>query len=395
VAAARAKLPNKDDEAPHSGIRHRKGGKAKAAKEAAEAQAAASQPVVLSHEQLFGPPVGSLPLRAVIERKPLPDMRLAAANHIQFELLLSTTKYVIPLAALVATGQAFNGLWSSMITAQLLSRLPTLRPEWQHVLILLVGAAHTLLCAGKAQLNEAPAGVLQLQWTWSPHDVLAVVNIMVLGAIAASVSHSGNEPPFCASFAAGLTLRIVSAELLPSHVTSALMHLLRRFDLEVVGVDEIAVRASGPVGSCGGGLLRAALGPAELSAPALRAASLCVKAVLLLLPTLAMAQWWLRSAVLVQRLRKEGGRQRPRPLRSGELLVPVLRRRLLASGLMAGSLTLTVVFFGAYELNGINASLGNFLVAALVGCLFESLLATYEMQGRLRQFVFFIMFMLL
>ena len=47
---------------------------------------------MLTAEDLFGPPVGSLPLRRIIERKPLADMRVAAAAHIQFELLLSTTK---------------------------------------------------------------------------------------------------------------------------------------------------------------------------------------------------------------------------------------------------------------------------------------------------------------
>ena len=38
----------------------------------------------------------------------------------QFDLIFSTTKYVIPLIGLISTGQVFNGLWSSMITAQAL-----------------------------------------------------------------------------------------------------------------------------------------------------------------------------------------------------------------------------------------------------------------------------------
>lgn len=42
-----------------------------------------------------------------------------------------------------------------------------MRPEMQHLLIVMVGAAHTLLCASKAQLNKAPSGLLQLQWTVS------------------------------------------------------------------------------------------------------------------------------------------------------------------------------------------------------------------------------------
>jgi len=77
------------------------------------------------------------------------------------------------------------------------------------------------------------------------------------------------------------------------------------------------------------------------------------------------------------------------------MLVPVLRRRLLASLVMTAAMSLMIFYFCAYELSGINGSLGNFLVAALIGCLFESLLATYELQGRLRQFTFFILFMFL
>ena len=59
----------------------------------------------------------------------------------------------------------FNGLWSSMITAQMLHKVPAMRPELHHVLIILAGALHTLLCAGKSQLTEMSAteGLLQLQ----------------------------------------------------------------------------------------------------------------------------------------------------------------------------------------------------------------------------------------
>ncbi len=54
-----------------------------------------------------------------------------------------------------------------------------------------------------------------------------------------------------------------------------------------------------------------------------------------------------------------------------------------------------VWFGGSYELNGVNSSLGNFLIVALVGCLFESLLSSYEVRGRLRAVIFFLFFMLL
>ena len=77
---------------------------------------------------------------------PLPQ-RAEAAAAMQFDLVLPTTKYVIPLVALVSTGQVFNGLWSSMATAQMLHRIPAMRPELHHAAAGRPG--HTPLCAGK------------------------------------------------------------------------------------------------------------------------------------------------------------------------------------------------------------------------------------------------------
>ena len=77
------------------------------------------------------------------------------------------------------------------------------------------------------------------------------------------------------------------------------------------------------------------------------------------------------------------------------MLVPVLRRRMMLSGLVCGCLLTLVGYFLRFELNAVGSSLGNFLVIALVGCHFESLLATYDVRGRLRSAVFFVMFMVL
>ena len=57
-------------------------------------------------------------------------------------------------ACLLATGQVFSGVFFSIATAQVLNRAPALRPEMQHLLVLAVGAMHTLVCARKAQLME-------------------------------------------------------------------------------------------------------------------------------------------------------------------------------------------------------------------------------------------------
>ena len=54
-----------------------------------------------------------------------------------------------------------------------------------------------------------------------------------------------------------------------------------------------------------------------------------------------------------------------------------------------------VAFVLSYELNGVNSSLGGFLLVALAGCLFESLLATFDLgAGRMRRVCSFALFLL-
>ena len=112
---------------------------------------------------------------------------------------------------------------------------------------------------------------------------------------------------------------------------------------------------------------------------------------------MSAAQWGVRCVKLGQRLRRERLRENntTKKLRTGEALVPVLRWRLFLSLLMCTSLTVLVTYFAAFELNAIGSSLGNMLIVALAGCHFESLLSTYEVRGRLRSAVFFVVFMLL
>ena len=391
-----------DHAPPRKGVRQRRAPPTKGdVDEQREALLRGEAQIVGPDGRPIGEPLSSLSLQQVVARKPLPHARPAAAAAMQFDLVFSTTKYVIPLVALVATGQVFNGLWSSMITAQLLHKLPAMRPELHHVLIIVAGALHTLLCAGKSQLTELENkgdGLLQLQWQWSVRDVLAVANVMALGATFAATAGGGNEPAFCASFAAGIALRMFVYEALPASASSALAELLRdKAQIELVGVDEVAVRAGRGVGTCSGGPVRFLLGSMDAPKGLLAPATLLVKVSLLCLPALAAAQWAVRCAHLYQRLRREGERtgHRERRLKSGELLVPVLRRRLLLSSLVCACTLTLVGYFALFELNAVGSSLGNFLIIALTGCHFESLLSTYDVRGRLRSAVFFVMFMVL
>ncbi len=157
----------------------------------------------------------------------------------------------------------------------------------------------------------------------------------------------------------------------------------------------MAATAGDGVGSCGGGIFRASLGRfGSPSLPAIAAAA--GKAVLLSMPALAMLQWACRAVGLYRRLRSERRREsRPLKLRSGEYLAPVLRRRLALSACMCAAMALLLLVYASCELNAVNGPLLNLLTAALVGAHFESLLAVYDLYGRLRQFLFFALFMLL
>ena len=96
---------------------------------------------------------------------------------------------------------------------------------------------------------------------------------------------------------------------MPPAASGALASLLRDYgQIELVGVDEVAVRAGRGVGTCSGGPVRFLLGGLE-NPYIIGPATLAVKLCLLLLPALCAVQWGLRCVKLMQRLRKEGTRQ--------------------------------------------------------------------------------------
>jgi hypothetical protein len=72
---------------------------------------------------------------------------------------------------------------------------------------------HTLLGVRAFQVeqhaeNASADSNLLLQWHWGFNDVIQVANIATIGALYTSISGLGNEPNMCASFAAGVALRM-------------------------------------------------------------------------------------------------------------------------------------------------------------------------------------------
>jgi len=169
----------------------------------------------------------------------------------------------------VCTGTHLPGFWGALVSGQLLRRVRVLPPELLHLLLVGAGALHTLLGASEQGDSAAATGQLQLQWQPSARDALSVAVVALLGATAAS-AQKGSAPPFCASFAAGLAIRMAFYDIMYryqvsyhsgyhtqngytnmvgeglTHLFGMASHGLRAFaGVEIVGSDAVAVRCLG------------------------------------------------------------------------------------------------------------------------------------------------------
>ena len=170
------------------------------------------------------------------------------------------------------------------------------------------------------------------------------------------------------------------------------------------------VRCGDRVGTCGGGLVRSGVAwlaasvpttfvsaandfrptwlshlfegpPGELATALLACA---IKVTLLALPALAAAQWGLRAAQAmrgINAIKAVNGQAGPPagahgtagPAGQAAARLPMLQEQLWLSAAMLACTLRLVAFVLVYELNGLNSSLGGFLLVVLAGCLFESL----------------------
>ena len=247
----------------------------------------------------------------------------------------------------MCTGTHLPGFWGALVSGQLLRRVRVLPPELLHLLLVGAGALHTLLGASEQGGSAAATGQLQLQWQPSSRDILSVAVVALLGATAASAQSGGggSAPPFCASFAAGMSIRMAFYDITsPRGGTNMVGGALTRFfgiaahglhafaGVEIVGSDAVAVRCGDGVGTCGGGLVRSGvawlavndlrvswLAPLDVfdGAPDKLATTLfacAIKATLLALPALAAAQWGLRVGQAmrgINRIKAAGGQAGP------------------------------------------------------------------------------------
>ena len=103
---------------------------------------------------------------------------------------------------------------TSMVTGHVLrSYVPQMKHYMLHISLLILGFMHTLLGVRAFQVeqhaeNASADSNLLLQWHWGFNDVIQVANVATIGALYTSISGLGNEPNMCASFAAGVALRM-------------------------------------------------------------------------------------------------------------------------------------------------------------------------------------------
>jgi len=316
-------------------------------------------------------------------RKDPVKARQDAANAVQFDMLLILTKPVIPLACLIAVGQVWNGLFSSLFIGHALRRwVPQMSYESHHLMCAFFGVVHTLLGVSASQVedfaNNEQANILHLAWSWSFKDVLSVMHMSLLGATVTASASLGNEPSYSSSFAMGLAVRIAIAQDsfrglgFVSSGTAWMETRLRSLGVQIDAAEEVVAYSGDGIGDCGGGPFRMLFG----DGPQAGWAALVIKAWLMLIPILATLQWSHRTVQAFSHIGKRWKTTR------------FVQRLTLASLAF-----LQVILIGRMELNASNGALGNFWVAMLFGCISESLLSTYEIRGSIRSLLFLALFL--
>lgn len=308
-----------------------------------------------------------------------------AANAVQFDLLLIITKPVIPLFMLIALGQVWNGLFSSLFIGHALRRwVPQMSYETHHLLCAFFGIMHTLLAVSAQQVedyaNASGLKILHLVWSWSFKDVLTVMHMAMLGATVTAMAGLGNEPSYAASFAAGIAMRIaigqdsISGLGLVRDLAGRVEVGLREMGVALDQAEEVVAYSGNGIGDCGGGPFRMLFG----DGPEARWASFALKLWLGLLPFLSTLQWLQRTV--------HAGRNIGKKFKLKRFVQRVI---LCVLGIMQ------CIMIANVELNASNGALGNFWVAMLFGCTFESFLSTFDIRGPVRQILFLLLFLLI
>ena len=280
------------------------------------------------------------------------------------------TKPVIPLLMLVITETVWSGIMTSMVTGHVLrSYIPQMKHYMLHISLLILGFMHTLLGVRAFQVeqhaeNASADSNLLLQWHWGFNDVIQVANIATIGALYTSISGLGNEPNMCASFAAGVALRMFVHDNAAVLTQNLLDSVTSSLPVQFISLDAVLTRGGNGVGDCSGGPFRMFFDQTELIV-------LIFRIFLLAIPFAATVQWTRR---LVRSFKSRGTRR-------------FSAMRLLSSALMSCAMILQVLMIVRLSIDGVNGSIVGFYMSLLMGCIWESLLSTYDIRGKFVSFL--------
>ena len=276
---------------------------------------------------------------------------------------------------LILTGTVMNGMIVSMVIAQVLQKYtPKMRYHVLHLLLIVFGFLHTLLGVQAQQIaNHAESAganaVLLLEWHWRFRDVICVANVASIGAVFSRVSGLGNEPSLCASFAAGVALRMFVHDHFADASGALLDRMTNGLPVQFVALEDVITRGGGGVGDCGGGPFRMLFGE-EWSGFVV----LGLRLFLLAIPLTALLQWTRRT---ISAAKKIGSRKQK-------------FKKLAFCAMIAAVMALQCYMIARFSFNGINGTLAGFYISALIGCAWESVLGTYPVRGPCMQFFFLV-----
>lgn len=303
----------------------------------------------------------------------VPYGRVAATRAIQFTFLVTMTKPIIPLLMIIATGQVLNRFMSSLVVSYILrSHVPKLSSDGIHLMLLCFGFLHTVLGASANQIRqgaELNPNMIKLEWHWGIKDAMMIANIVSIGTLFSNVGYLGNEPLMITTFGAGVALRMLLNDASPYLPDLGISKMLfgrgKLFDIPVTfsTMAEVATHCSNGIGDCTGGPFRMFFGANAGIAVTI------TKMILIILPLLSVAMWGKRTVEAFQKYSISTQAKASRRLRK------VVQRAILTLAMVAQCF---LVLF--YTLSGINGSLVGFYVCVLIGCLFESLLCTYNIR---------------
>ena len=173
----------------------------------------------------------------------------------------------------------------------------------------------------------------------------------------------------CASFAAGVALRMFVHDHAAMYTQNLLDSITSSLPVQFISLDAVLTRGGNGVGDCAGGPFRMFFAEHNVEYVVL-----IFRIFLLAIPFAATVQWTRR---LIRALGTRGTRR-------------FSLMRLFSTASMSCVMMLQLFMIVRLSMNGVNGSIVGFYMSLLMGCVWESLLSTYDVRGKFVAFLLLI-----